>query len=71
VVRTQVEVVVTIDRAVFRKRLVGWKPKMTIEVEVQVLTALLDELDEAERRLAQCNKIAHQLAAVLPLLESP
>lgn len=37
----------TIDRDALRRRIAGWKPKMTIEVEVQVLTALLDEFDQA------------------------
>lgn len=35
----------TVDRAALRKLVEGWKPGMTVQIRVDVLTALLDELD--------------------------
>jgi hypothetical protein len=44
---------VVIDRAALRKRIAGLKPRMTVEVEVQVLTALLDDMDEIDAQLCE------------------
>jgi len=42
----------TVDRAAIRKRLVeGWRPRMSVQIEVRELKALLDELDEAHALL--------------------
>lgn len=45
---------VSIERAVLRKLAEGWKPRMTVEVEVRVLNALLDEYD---RLLAEVERL--------------
>lgn len=49
----------TIDRTLLRRLIVGWKPLMTVEVEVRVLSALLDEY---ERLLAEVERM-ERLAA--------
>lgn len=36
---------VSIERAFLRRLISGWRPTMTVEVEVRVLTALIDELE--------------------------
>ena len=45
---------VSIDRAVIRRLIAGWKPLMTVEVEVRMLSALLDEYD---RLLAEVERL--------------
>lgn len=48
-VRAEGEAAVSVDRAALRKLVEGWKPGMTVEIRVDVLTALLDDLDEIDR----------------------
>ena len=44
----------TIDRTLLRRLIANWKPLMTVEVEVRVLSALLDEYD---RLLAEVERL--------------
>lgn len=51
---------VSIERAVLRKLAAGWKPKMTVEVEVGVLSKLLDELDRLTAEVERLEQLADQ-----------
>ena len=54
---------VSIHRAVLRKLAEGWRPKMTVEVKVQVLSALLDEHDRLVAEVERLEELLRQQVA--------
>jgi hypothetical protein len=64
---------VTVNRAALRKLVEGWKPGMTVEIRVDVLQALLVELDKmdeaAERQLVQLVALAREIKADVARVE--
>lgn len=47
----------TVDRALLRRLIAGWKPDMTVEVRVRDLSAVLDELDRVDVLVAEVERL--------------